>query len=89
MKENPTPDSDSLFKLNTIEDFQVEQADHLAFVRYKNNRMLPNGKTKVFLESRTFQLMHNEWKILSMVSTPGYATSKSSTNIFVHNDSLQ
>jgi hypothetical protein len=86
MKENPTPDSDSLLKQDVINDFNVELSNDLAFVRYKKNHMMPDGKVKVLLESRTFKLVNNEWKILGLTSAPGYATSKSTANIFVHND---
>jgi hypothetical protein len=86
MKENPTPDSDTLLKQDTIDDFVVELSDGLAFVRYKKNHMMPDGKVKVLLESRTFKLVENEWKILGMTSAPGYTTPKSTANIFIHND---
>lgn len=86
MKENPTPDSDTLLKQDTIDDFQVELSTGLAFVRYKKNHVMPDGKVKVLLESRTFKLVENEWKILGMTSAPGYATPKSTSNVFIHND---
>ncbi len=86
MKENPIPDSDTLLKQDTIDDFQVELSNELAFVRYKKNHMMPDGKIKVLLESRTFKLVENEWKIVGMTSAPGYATPKSVANIFIHND---
>lgn len=86
MKENPKPDSDSLLKQDTIDDFKVELSDELAFVRYKKNHLMPDGKIKVLLESRTFKLVENEWKILGLTSAPGYATPKSTANVFIHND---
>ncbi len=86
MKENPVPDSDSLLKQDVIDDFKVELSDQLAFVRYKKNHKMPDGKVKILLENRTFKLIDNEWKILGMTSAPGYATVKSTTNIFIHND---
>ena len=86
MKDNPTPDSDTLLKQDTIDDFQVELSNGLAFVRYKKNHMMPDGKVKVLLESRTFKLVENEWKILGMTSAPGYTTPKSTANVFIHND---
>jgi hypothetical protein len=86
MKENPIPDSDSLLKQDIIEDFQVELSNQLAFVRYKKNHKMPDGKVKILLESRIFKLDNNEWKILGMTSAPGYATAKSTANVFIHND---
>ncbi len=86
MKENPTPDSDTLLKQDTIDDFKVEMSNDVAFVRYKKNHKMPDGKTKVLLENRVFKLIDNEWKILGMVSAPGYATPKSTANVFIHND---
>ncbi len=89
MKENPTPDADDLLKKDTIEDFKVETSDGLAFVRYKKKQMLPDGKTKVILESRTFKRSGNDWKIIGMTSAPGYTTAKSTANVFTHNDGLK
>jgi hypothetical protein len=86
MKENPTPQSDTLLKQDTIEDFHVELSNEIAFVSYKNNHMMPDGKAKVFLENRIFKLIDNEWKILSITSAPGYSTPKSTSNVFIHND---
>ena len=86
MKENPKPDSDTLLKQDTINDFQVELSDDIAFVRYKKNHMMPDGNVKILLENRTFKLIDNEWKILGMTSAPGYGTPKSTTNVFIHND---
>ena len=86
MKENPTPDSDTLLKQDTIDDFKVELSNDVAFVRYKKNHKMPDGKTKALLENRVFKLIDNEWKILGMVSAPGYATPKSTANVFIHND---
>ncbi len=86
MKENPIPDSDSLLKQDTIDDFQVDLSDSLAFIRYKKNHKMPDGKIKILLESRTFKLVDSEWKILGMTSAPGYSTPKSTPNIFIHND---
>jgi hypothetical protein len=86
MKDNPIPDSNTLLKQDTIDDFQVELSNGLAFVRYKKNHMMPDGKVKVLLENRTFKLLDNKWKILGMTSAPGYATPKSTANVFIHND---
>ena len=85
MKENPVPDSDSLLKKDVVEDFQSEIGDKLAVVRYKKNHMMPDGKFKILLESRVFQKDGDQWKIICMTSAPGYATPKSSSNIFMHN----
>lgn len=87
MKENPVPDSDSLLQLDTIDDFQVELSDSLAYIRYQKKHRMPDGKTKTLLESRTFKLVNQEWKILGMTSAPGYSTPNSTANIFIHNDS--
>jgi hypothetical protein len=84
MKENPTPESDSLLKNTTLVDVQQEIGDKLAFVRFKKFTPAPNGGTKVTLESRTFKKVNGEWKIISMTSAPGYSNAKSTNNIFVH-----
>ncbi len=86
MKDNPAPEADTLLKLDTIDDFKVELSHGLAFVSYKKNHMMHDGKVIILLESRIFKLVDNEWKILGMISAPGYTTPKSSANVFVHNN---
>ncbi|TAH02141.1 MAG: hypothetical protein EAZ15_05840 [Sphingobacteriales bacterium] len=85
MKENPTPYSDIVLKHDTIQDFKVEIADKLAFVQYKKNHVI-DGKVKMLLQSRTFKLINNEWKILGFTSAVGYSTTNSTKNVFLHRD---
>jgi hypothetical protein len=84
MKENPVPAPDSLLKKERIEDFQLELADKLAFVRFKKIRQRPGQPEQLLLENRTFQRINNEWKIIGMTSAPGYNSKGSNGNIFVH-----
>lgn len=84
MKENPTPEPDSLLKKERIEDFQLELADKLAFVRFKKIRHRPGKSEQLILENRTFQYTNGGWKIIGMTSAPGYNTKGSNSNIFVH-----
>lgn len=84
MKENPNPESDSLLLQDKIEDFKTEISGSLAFVRYKKLKKETGGVTKVILENRVFKQQNNQWKILGMVSAPGYNTPSSSPNVFVH-----
>jgi hypothetical protein len=86
MKDNPIPENDSIINKSTIEDFNVELDNEIAFVKYKKNQIMPDGLKKTILESRVFKLDKAEWKIVGLVSVPSYSTFKSSKNIFVHND---
>ncbi len=86
MKENPKPETDTVLNRDSISDFHIEQSGKIAFIKYTNHHMLTDGKTKTFLENRTFKFNNGEWKILAMVSSPAYNTPKSSKNIFTHND---
>ncbi len=86
MKENLVPESNTMLKQDKIENFQAEIAGALAFVSYRKQRKMPDGKTQTMLETRTFKMVDKQWKILAMVSAPGYGSTNSSTNIFVHND---
>ncbi len=89
MKDNPIPENDSIINKNIIEDFNIELDNKIAFVKYKKTQNTPNGLKKTILESRVFKLEKDEWKIVGMVSSPGYSTPKSSKNVFVHNDTKQ
>lgn len=89
MKDNPIAENDSIINKSVIEDFNVELDNEIAFVNYKKSLMMPDGLKKVILENRVFKLDKDEWKILGMVSAPGYPTPKSSKNVFVHNDTKQ
>jgi hypothetical protein len=84
MKENPTPDPDSLLKLARIEDFQIEVSNGIAFTRYKNYKKLADGSTQLVLENRVFQKINDAWKIVGLVSTPGDTSAGGSQNIYVH-----
>jgi hypothetical protein len=59
-------------------------ADKLAFMRYRKNKFLPDGSSKMMLENRTFQRMDDGWKIIGMTSAPGYHSAGSEPNVFVH-----
>jgi hypothetical protein len=87
MKENPTPDSDSLLNLNTYQNVTLEQANDLVFLNYQLNQMTAKGTYKLIRETRTFKKENNQWKILSLTSAPGYNTANSSNNVFVHTPS--
>jgi hypothetical protein len=86
MTANPAPDSAALTMRDTIQDFHAEIGDQLAFVRFKRPHLMPDGKVKLLIESRTFQRVDGAWKILGMTSAPGYLTPRSTPNVFTHND---
>ncbi len=86
MKDNPVPDSDSLLKLDVVNDVHVQATGQLAFLRYKKLHRMPGGQSKTILESRVFQKDGEDWKIVSMISAPGYLTTNSSANVFTHKD---
>jgi hypothetical protein len=86
MKENPAPVSDSLLQKEQIADFQAQLADKLAFVRYKKIKTGANGQPQTILEQRTFQWQDSSWKIIGMVSAPGYNSKGSTDNVFVHGE---
>jgi hypothetical protein len=87
MKINPKPDSDNDLKLDSITDFQSELSNNLAYVTFKKQHHMPDGKIRTLLETRVFKLNGTDWKIISLISAPGFNTPKSSNNIFLHNDS--
>jgi hypothetical protein len=87
MKINPKPESDTDLKLDSITDFQSELTNNLAYVTFKKQHHMPDGKIRTLLENRVFKHNGSDWKIISLTSAPGYNTPKSSNNIFLHNDS--
>jgi hypothetical protein len=87
MKINPKPESDTDLKLDSIIDFKSELSKNLAYVTFKKQHHMPDGKTRMLLENRVFKLIGADWKIISLTSVPAYNTPKSTNNIFLHNDS--
>jgi hypothetical protein len=84
MKENPKADPAANVKGTNFANLTYEIGDKVAFVRFMKFTPSKNGGSKVTLESRTFKKVNNDWKIIGMVSAPGYSNAKSTNNIFVH-----